>query len=265
MLTAVALTLACGNGEEQESLRDALSRLPRDTTPSPAESAAGAESLPVDTSLLGYGAAAADDTLPLSVAVVEPSDSGSEAGARRDDGEPDAAPRDTARSPLRPGPPQDTEPWIPERRALTMSDEWREAAVEAEGRGEGIATLDNVRAARNDDFDRLVLEFRSGALPGYRVEYVDPPVRQWGSGQVVPLRGDAWLRIRLEPARAHDERGRPTVSDRSRQTDLPSVREMQLICDYEGQVEWIVGLGDRSRFRVTELSNPSRLVVDVLH
>ena len=265
MLGLAALVAACGNGEEP-SLRDSLARLPRDTTPTRAESAAAAASLPVDTSLLRYGTEPSlDDTLPLPVAVVEPSGADAPDGGPADDEEFDGEPADTGRNPLRPGPPRDTEPWIPESRPLTVSDEWRETTVAGEGRVQGIATLESVRAARNDDFDRLVLEFRGGALPGYRVEYVDPPVRQCGSGQVVPLRGDAWLRIRLDPARAHDERGRATVSDRSRQTDLPSVREMQLICDYEGQVEWILGLSDRHRFRVTELSNPSRLVVDVLH
>ena len=265
MLGAVILMAACGNGEEPESLRDSLARLPRDTTPTPAESAAAAASLPVDTSLLRYSVdSSGEDTMSLPVAVVEPSAPDLRTG-EADSMEPAVEPMDTGGSRLRPGPPQDTAPWIPDRRTLTVSDEWRETAVDGEGRVQGIATLESVRAARNDDFDRLVLEFRGGALPGYRVEYVDPPVRQCGSGQAVPLTGEAWLRIRLEPARAHDERGRATVSDRSRQTELPSLRDMQLICDYEGQVEWILGLNDRERFRVTELINPSRLVVDVMH
>lgn len=266
MLGAVALLTACGSGEEPESLRDALARLPRDTTPTAAESAAAAASLPLDTTLLRPGSGlSVEDTSPLPVAVVVPGGPVVQDPDSAIAAESDERPADAGRSPLRPGPPQDTEPWVPERRTLTLADEWTEAAVSGEGRVQGIATLRSARSARNDEFDRVVLEFGGGALPGYRVEYVDPPVRQCGSGQPVPLRGEAWLRIRLEPARAHDGRGRATVTERSRRVDLPSLREMQLICDYEGQVEWVLGLDERGPFRVTELINPSRLVVDLMH
>jgi len=43
------------------------------------------------------------------------------------------------------------------------------------------------------------------------------------------------------------------------------VRELRLICDYEGQVEWIIRLTRPAPFRVTELSAPARLVLDVPH
>src|SRR5690606_33810830 len=109
MLGAGALVLACGGGEDEESLRDALSRLPRDTTPTPAESAAAAASLPVDTSLLSLdGVSAADDTLPLPVAAIEPTAPDAGAGEPAAEPDRDEAPADTGRSPLRPGPPQDT-------------------------------------------------------------------------------------------------------------------------------------------------------------
>src|SRR5690606_31900037 len=102
----------------------------------------------------------------------------------------------------------------------------------------------------------VVFQFEGGRTPGYRVERAEPPIRQCGSGQVVQVEGNDWLRVRLEPSQAHDERGRPTVRERSRRLDLPAVREMRLICDYEGQVEWIIRLAGPAPFRVTELSAP---------
>lgn len=261
----VALALGCGGGDEGESLREQLARLPQDTTPTPAESAAERASLPLDTTFFGLPSVDPPaDTVPLTIAVVEPI-VGPDRVIEDDDGAGPVTPADTAPGPLRPGPPQDTEPWIPLRNPITLSEEWTEAPVTAAGPGGGMTTLESVRAARNDGFDRIVLEFRAGARPGYRVEYVDPPVRQCGSGQAVPLTGEAWLRVRLEPSRAHDDRGRPTVTERSRITDLPLVRAMQLICDYEGQVEWVISVDAPNRFRVTELSNPARVVVDILH
>jgi hypothetical protein len=35
------------------------------------------------------------------------------------------------------------------------------------------------------------------------------------------------------------------------------------VCDFEGNVEWVLGVRHPSRFRVTELSDPWRVVVDV--
>lgn len=128
-----------------------------------------------------------------------------------------------------------------------------------------MATLRDVRTARNEAFDRLVLEFEGDELPRYHVEYVDRPARQCGSGNEVRVAGDGWLRVRMEPARAHDDRGRATVSVRAPQPQLPVVRELRLTCDFEGQVEWVVGVSSPNRYRVLELHAPARLVVDVGH
>src|SRR5690606_13845325 len=65
--------------------------------------------------------------------------------------------------------------------------------------GAGIATLSAVRTAVHDGFERILFEF-SDEMAGYHVEYIDKPVRQCGSGDVVELPGDGWLSIRFEPA-----------------------------------------------------------------
>src|SRR5690606_40460443 len=61
----------------------------------------------------------------------------------------------------------------------------------------------------------FVFEFPGNGLPGYHIGYIDRPVRQCGSGEVVELAGDGWLEIRMEPAQAHDEQGRATVTERA--------------------------------------------------
>jgi hypothetical protein len=117
--------------------------------------------------------------------------------------------------------------------------------------------------ARNEGFDRFVLEFMGDELPSYHVEYVDKPVRQCGSGDAVHVAGDGWLLIRLQPARAHDDDGRPTLEQRSARPVLPVVIETRLLCDFEAHVEWVLGVSAPNRFRVLELSKPARLVIDV--
>ncbi|HWS55304.1 MAG TPA: hypothetical protein VN228_14300, partial [Pyrinomonadaceae bacterium] len=136
------------------------------------------------------------------------------------------------------------------------------ASVEKEGGGEP-ALLRAVRTASHEKFDRVVFEFAGARPPGYRVEYVDRPVRQCGSGEAVPVAGDAWLRVRLTPSNAHTEAGEATVKDRARRLAYPNLKELKILCDFEAEVEWVLGLASPNRYRVLELTNPARLVVDV--
>ena len=129
----------------------------------------------------------------------------------------------------------------------------------------GTSTLIAVRTARHADFDRMVFDFGADAIPNYSIEYVDRPVRQCGSGDVVPLPGDAWLAIRFEPAYAHTEAGAPTVHARARETDLPNLKRLELICDFEAQVEWVAAVASPTPYVARELQAPSRLVLDVRH
>ena len=133
-------------------------------------------------------------------------------------------------------------------------------------------SLTNVRAGRHDCYDRLVMDI-AGPLPrGYQVEYVDA-VRSPGSGDVVPLRGGAFLQVTLQNP-AHDiNTGAPTYNPASR-NELVNVsgwqtfRQVALVSDYEGYTD--LGLGVRARlpFRVFSLAGPgsgSRVVIDVAH
>ena len=124
-----------------------------------------------------------------------------------------------------------------------------------------MATLLAVRTARHPDYERIAFEF--DRLPNYKVEYIDRPVIACGSGATVPLPGDAWLEVDLRPANAHTEEGRPTVGARSFAPAYPNLLELRLTCDFEAQVTWVAGLRSPNRFRVTELRDPARLVVDI--
>lgn len=128
---------------------------------------------------------------------------------------------------------------------------------------DSVATVTAVRFARHPGFERLVIEFAGSGLPGYAIEYVDEPVRQCGSGDAVYLRGDAVLQIRLEPARAHDDQGAATLSPRRWTPSFPVMFEALVTCDFEAHVEVNVGVGTPNSYRTMELSDPTRLVVDV--
>jgi len=129
----------------------------------------------------------------------------------------------------------------------------------------GTTLLRRVEAARHPEFDRVVFEFGGERLPSYHVEYIDRPVRQCGSGEVVQLAGDAWLEVRLHGAQAHTDEGAPTVAPRERRLDLPVLLELESTCDFEAEVTWVMGVASPNPYRVLELSSPARLVVDLRH
>lgn len=173
-------------------------------------------------------------------------------------GAPDEAP------PVQPPPVDVPEPAAPEK-APPPADPadaaaWTSGKVEAAHEGT-VAVLADVRTGRHEGYDRVVFEL--DRIPGYAVEYVDKPVTQCGSGEAVPIAGDAWLEMRLTPAAAHTDAGEPTVKERERILDLGVARELESTCDFEGHVTWVLGVAKPNTFRVFELADPPRLVVDV--
>jgi hypothetical protein len=127
------------------------------------------------------------------------------------------------------------------------------------------AVLTEVRAARHENYDRVVFEFEGAEMPSYHLEYIDKPVRACGSGEVVPLTGDGWLEIRFEPAAAHTADGRATVANREQSPNLQIIKEMKATCDFEAQVEWVLGVASPNHYRVLELKKPTRLAIDIKH
>ncbi|MEQ1501022.1 MAG: hypothetical protein ABMB14_02275 [Myxococcota bacterium] len=126
----------------------------------------------------------------------------------------------------------------------------------------GQIELRGVEAATRNGDDHVTFEF-SAVLPGYRVAYHDGPIEHCASGAPLPVAGGAFLEVRLSPAQAHTEAGQPTLTFTEQALDLGVARELQATCDFEGVVIWMIGLGSKVPFRVTEKANPPRLVVDL--
>jgi hypothetical protein len=142
--------------------------------------------------------------------------------------------------------------------------EWTAGRVDVQRSGFAPVTMREARTARNEGFDRLVLQFDGDQLPGYHIEYVDKPVIKCGSGDPTEIAGQGWLQVRVQPAQAH-EGTQVTVAERKRKPALPIVQEMELTCDFEGEVTWVLGVKSPNKYRVMELKGPTRLVVDVQH
>jgi hypothetical protein len=152
----------------------------------------------------------------------------------------------------------------PEPQAVAAPAVWTAGIVEKSRPDLAPVLLRAVRSAEQQGFDRVVFEFAE-AVPGYHIEYVDHPVRQCGSGEVMDISGDGWLEVRLLPAQAHTEAGEPTVTERERLLGFPILREMESACDFEADVTWVLGVASPNPYRVMELADPPRLVVDLRH
>lgn len=130
---------------------------------------------------------------------------------------------------------------------------------------ESNVTLQSVSTTSCEGFDRVVFEFNTPATPGYHASYANKPIRLCGSGNTVAVAGNASLEVRMTQAQAHTEAGQSTIAQTNRTVNLPSLRQLVQTCDFEGHVTWVLGLGNARRYRVVELTNPSRIVVDVKH
>jgi hypothetical protein len=144
------------------------------------------------------------------------------------------------------------------------SPQWTMGVVERPAPGSaGPSTLREVRVGRNQDFDRVVVDFGDAPLPGYRVEYGMLPVRGCGSGEPVALEGSAALLVRLSVAQAHDDAGRVTVPRADIRADMPVLRQVTMACDFEGVVVLALGLAQAKPYHVLVERDPNRLIVDV--
>lgn len=139
--------------------------------------------------------------------------------------------------------------------------------VEASYEGTEIAHLTDVRVGHHEGFDRVVFEFRTESVPGYRISYVEPPIREDGSGNEVEVDGRHFVEVRMNPASAYDlEADEPVYegpqSFTAAETGTVVIAEVTDVGDFEAYLTWAVGLRSEVPFRVTALEGPARLVID---
>ena len=106
-------------------------------------------------------------------------------------------------------------------------------------------------------------------MPGYKVEYVQPPLKEDGSGNPVTIKGDVFVVVRMEPASGFDlntGEGVMTYTGPRRLAGSTAgtsvVQELVRTGDFEAVLTWAVGLSDKVDFRVQTATSPSRLIVD---
>ena len=139
---------------------------------------------------------------------------------------------------------------------------WGSLLKEAGGpAGPDGPSVTGVRSGHHDCFDRVVVDVAGAPGAGYRVEYA--PVAQEGTGDPVPLRGAADLRVVVLAPSSTLGTDPELVT-----TTGPTVLQVASAGSFEGQTTLGVGVRARLPFRVFTLAGPgsgSRLVIDVAH
>ncbi len=143
----------------------------------------------------------------------------------------------------------------------------RERIEEFTGTGQTTpSTAQQVEVFDGGPFDRMEFTFDTG-VPDYTIEYVDAPIA-CGSGMPVEVAGAAFLEIRMSPTAAHDEAGVETLASTDMLLDLPTLLQLKITCDFEGEVAWIAGLSEEVDFRASFVTAPlpeNIIIIDVNH
>jgi hypothetical protein len=150
--------------------------------------------------------------------------------------------------------------------ATTAAPAWSTAARTGPGGKQPpdgpSAKLGAVRAARHPGYDRVVFQFEGAEVPGYRIEYVREITLGETDDQYLTLQGGALIQATFQGTASDDYRpSTQTVPDKFT-PDLAQVKQIGLAEDWEGVVRLGIGLDHRAGFRVLELHEPARVVVD---
>lgn len=116
-----------------------------------------------------------------------------------------------------------------------------------------------VRTGQQSGYDRFVIEF-NGPVPPFEVRrQTTATFVQDGSGKPVTLQGAAGVLVLVRNVSAHETYSGPT----NLAPGYAVLREAQQVGDFEGVVQWGLGLSRPACIRTSVLTDPSRLVVDL--
>ncbi len=126
--------------------------------------------------------------------------------------------------------------------------------------GQSLTTyIDAVRGGTHAGYDRITIEFSNGRPTIVKTEAQGSATfTQGASGQQVQLQGSAGLLISLYMTDGHTQFSGPT--DFRVGAGILEVRRVQ---DFEGTVQWALGLSKPACYRAFWLTGPDRFVVDV--
>ncbi|HZL33515.1 MAG TPA: hypothetical protein VFC81_05960 [Verrucomicrobiae bacterium] len=122
-----------------------------------------------------------------------------------------------------------------------------------------VVQVNDVRLGSHAGYDRIVLEFAGTGRPGLTVAVASPPFVGDASGNPIVVPGKAFLTLKL-----YDASDYPTYAGPgSISAGYPRLTALVNNGDYEGYVSWVAGLTGPACYRISTLTGPTRIVVDI--
>jgi len=123
-----------------------------------------------------------------------------------------------------------------------------------------VAFVDAVRTGTHPGYDRVTIEFNNGEPANVDMSpHAGTTFTQGASGQQVTLQGSTGLLVIIHGADEH--------TAYSGSTDIKPgysvLVELRQVEDFEGTVQWGLGLSKTACYREFFLTNPARLVIDI--
>lgn len=125
--------------------------------------------------------------------------------------------------------------------------------------------IQDVRFGSHDGFDRVVVELDGTGEPGWFADYSDKAIQQ-ASGHTLPVAGTTFLNLGIDGISYPFEKGRDDYSFEPIKPGGGLVAEVYGAGVFEARYQLVIGLnGGAHPYSVQLLSNPTRVVVDILH
>jgi hypothetical protein len=123
-----------------------------------------------------------------------------------------------------------------------------------------VAYVDLVRTGTHSGYDRITVEFNNTDPKQVDVTaQADTKFTQGASGQTVILAGNAGILVTMKGTDEHTAYNGPIDF----KTGYPVLLEARQVQDFEGTVQWGLGLSKTACYRAFFLTNPYRLVIDI--
>jgi hypothetical protein len=122
------------------------------------------------------------------------------------------------------------------------------------------AYIDAVRTGTHTGYDRITVEFQNGQPSSFELRpqgnstFTSSP-----KGEVITLAGSAGILVVIHGADEHTAYSGATDF----KTGYPVLLEARQMEDFEGTVQWGLGLSKSACYRAFFLANPTRLVIDI--
>jgi len=122
------------------------------------------------------------------------------------------------------------------------------------------AFIDAVRTGTHTGYDRITIEFKNGQPQSIQLRpQTGTTFTRDAIGDKVTLSGRYGILVIIKGADAHTSYSGSTDI----KTNYPGLLEARQVGDFEGTVQWALGLASSQCYHVYTLDNPARLVIDL--